>query len=649
MKRLSILAAIFMAIASLLGACATKTVQAVVPAPAAPAQPEPAIAALVPVAPPASGTDAPKIEMSAVNPDADGFWPAPGSRSSSIAISILIGNAKDLSSWQLDIVPAGPNAAASSPVRSFAGSVGDRPASISWDGRGADGKLVPQGMYIARLSAQYAGGKLPRLTLLSRSFALSLSPPDPLLVVDPAHLEPSESGVKAPLSFEIDGRPALAGLDSWKLDLVGPDGRLFRSFEGAWPSRGSPAPFSWDGSSDSGAFVQPGARYAAILSLRDIYGNAASTQVSVAVANLPYAPERSSVQPWTSGFSPNGDKVMDEMDFTLVFGQRASVRSWRLEIAHAEKGLVRVYKGSAPDLPDSLSWDGTMATGNPAPEGRYIATLSIDYGSSFSPTVVRSPPFILDVTSPSLSFSSTPALFSPGPDAAGGEDSVLSMNLSASSPLARVTDWSVEIIDPGDHVFARLGGAWPVSGVLAPATWDGIGSDGSLVESAETYRLVARVRDEFGNSSMDESKVETDILVVKDGDRYRVDVASIVFKGYTDDYQDLPPEQAARNLLTLDRLATKFAKFPEYRIRLVGHAVMVNWDDPNLGGPEEEKILLPLSRARAAAIAKALSARGIDAGRMTVEGVGSSRQVVPDSDIVNRWKNRRVEFYLEKP
>jgi outer membrane protein OmpA-like peptidoglycan-associated protein len=75
---------------------------------------------------------------------------------------------------------------------------------------------------------------------------------------------------------------------------------------------------------------------------------------------------------------------------------------------------------------------------------------------------------------------------------------------------------------------------------------------------------------------------------------------------------------------------------------------MINWDDPALGKPEQAKILVPLSRARAAAIAKALSARGLGASRMIIEGVGAADPVVPDGDLVNRWKNRRVEFYLEK-
>jgi hypothetical protein len=29
-------------------------------------------------------------------------------------------------------------------------------------------------------------------------------------------------------------------------------------------------------------------------------------------------------------------------------------------------------------------------------------------------------------------------------------------------------------------------------------------------------------------------------------------------------------------------------------------------------------------------------------------GVGADNPVVPDSDFANRWKNRRVEFYLIK-
>jgi flagellar motor protein MotB/flagellar hook assembly protein FlgD len=595
-----------------------------------------------------SSAEALAVEPSAIGVDTEGFWPSSESRIKSVSISTFVGNAKDLRSWKVEIFSEGAKGQA---VQAFTGKAGDAPSVFVWDGTGSDGKLAAEGRYVALLSATYSDSSLPSLSIASKPFSLSLSGPEPILVIDPQRLEPMSGGVKAPLSFEIDGRSVAARLKSWRLDIVGADGKVFRAYAGEWPVSGVPAALSWDGTSESGALVQPGRRYAVILSLSDEYGHPASTQGTVSVADLPYAPERSSVQPWTNGFSPDGHKVMDEMDFSLAFGQRASVRSWRLDIAHEGKGLVVSFRGSAPDLPSSLAWDGKTASGATAPEGRYTATLAVDYGSDFSPALARSAPFVLELSPPALSLSSSTKLFSPDASGSGGldgPDSTLTLGLVASSRLGRIVDWSIEVIDPGEQVFKSFGGPWPSSGSLPPIEWDGIGTDGSLIASAESYRLVARCRDEFGNSSEARSGFDTDILVLKDGDRYRVDVASIVFRGNTDDFEHVPPEQAAQNRLTLDRLAAKFSKFPGYRIRLVGHAVMINWDDPSLGKSEQEKALIPLSRARAAAIAKALAERGIEASRMSIEGVGASKQVVPDSDTANRWKNRRVEFYLEK-
>ena len=657
----SILCVASIACAFALSACQTKAVPAAGPAPeSAPAATPAAVPDGEPDAKPGPGTDeplpvpgpettsgpglpaagvpesTPLPEPSAVIPDAEGFWPAPGSRAREISISVLVGNEELIRSWKVEMISA-----AGAVAKVFAGDAGGLPETLTWNVIGPDGKTAREGPYTARLSADFDRG-LASVSLKSRPFALCLSPPEPVLYANPSRLEPGPEGMKNPVVFEPDARPALARLESWRLDVVGPDGRILRSFGGPWPSEGSPAPVLWDCRSDTGAAVEAGKRYAAILSVGDVYGHAASAQAVVAVADLPFAPERSSVRPWTNGFSPNGDRVMDGMDFSLGFGQRAAIRSWRLEISQAGKGTVRGFHGSAPDLPESLSWDGKDSSGAPAPEGRYIATLNVDYGSAFSPAVARSPSFILDVTPPPLRLFSSPGIFSP--------EAPLSIRLDtdaagdASSAPGRVTDWSVEVLDPGNGVFARFGGAWPAEVI----SWDGRDADGNLVESAETYRIVARARDEFGNPSQVEGQAESDILVVREGNRYRVDVASILFKGYTADFEDLPAEQVAGNRRTLDRLAAKFARFPDYRIHLVGHAVMINWDDPNLGKPEQAKILIPLSRQRAAAIARALAERGIAESRMSVEGVGASRPVVPDSDLANRWKNRRVEFYLEK-
>ncbi|MGD0727263.1 MAG: hypothetical protein ABSB63_17050 [Spirochaetia bacterium] len=54
------------------------------------------------------------------------------------------------------------------------------------------------------------------------------------------------------------------------------------------------------------------------------------------------------------------------------------------------------------------------------------------------------------------------------------------------------------------------------------------------------------------------------------------------------------------------------------------------------------------SLVRADAVKKALVDRGLDAEKLTTDGVGASDQLVPDSNIKDRWQNRRVALFLEK-
>ncbi len=615
------------------------------PEPAAPAQPEPA--------------EAPKppsiaAEKSALRAESSGFWPSPESRRRTIQFSLLFGNDSAVKSWKLDILSVVGNAAPAAnaaPVKRFQGAGADRPASLSWDGTKTGGGAAPEGSYLARLSIDY-GGTLPPATLDSNRFVLSIAAPEPFIYADPSRFEPSADGVTRPLSLEIGAKPGLARIDSWSVEILDPLGSLFRSFSGDWPA----APLAWDGRSTGGAYVEPGRRYTAILDVTDEFGHAATTRLSIPVSPLPYATERSSVSPWTTGFSPNGDKTMDQMDFSLGFGNRDAVASWKLELQAADKSVARSWTGSGPAgaagaaLPAQLSWDGRTDSGTPAPDGRYVAVLTIDYGKRYAPETTRSPSFALDVTPPELSVSVSPELFSPDGDGFGD---VCEFRFEAKTDLARVVDWSVDLYNAELGLFARLDGPWPIAGSAAAATqgvatWNGRGASGEVVDSAEEYPFVARVRDEFGNIGQARGSIATDILAIKEGDRYRISVTSIVFKGFTADFVDIDPKLAAQNIRTLDRIAAKLAKFPGYRVELVGHAVMLNWDDPVKGEIEQREVLIPLSNARARAIVSALRERGVEVDRMRTEGLGAVSPVVPDSDLKNRWKNRRVDFYLDK-
>lgn len=132
----------------------------------------------------------------------------------------------------------------------------------------------------------------------------------------------------------------------------------------------------------------------------------------------------------------------------------------------------------------------------------------------------------------------------------------------------------------------------------------GLSPNGDTQHSTIDFSLV------FGNPSPSPSHcslVPVDILVERTATGFRILSSRIFFQAYTTDYQDVKPELAA-----------------------------------------QKDVLIPLSKARAEAVMKALVDRGLNSSRFTRDGVGASDQLVPDSNLADRWLNRRVAFFLEK-
>jgi hypothetical protein len=218
------------------------------------------------------------------------------------------------------------------------------------------------------------------------------------------------------------------------------------------------------------------------------------------------------------------------------------------------------------------------------------------------------------------------------------------MTIAPAASEAKLDSWSLEIYDPGGNLFKTFDGKWPTDSVA----WDGKGIKGDLVVSAEDYPLVAKLRDEFGNVGLVKSTIPIDIIVIKEADGYRIPNSRVYFKAFTADYHDVAPDLAAQNSTRLDRLAETLKKFPGYKIKILGHAVMIHWDDPVLGKIEEDSVLVPLSKARAEAIKQAMAERGLDPAMIETDGVGAADPLVPDSDYADRWQNRRTAIFLVK-
>lgn len=572
----------------------------------------------------------PGAENSSIDARRGGFSPTSQSVKNSLDLIMVIGSKKSLVSWQVQVQSASTGA-----VRSYSGDAGNVPSLLQWDGKDDKGALVAEGSYYATLSVDYGKAFKPAKAQ-SRPFSLVTSAPSGSITVDPPSIALAELGPKKPVAFTIQAKSPFAQISDWILTVMDGSGKPLATFKANWPNNKA----SWDGSTADGAPLVPNAHYAVQAKVQDEYGNVGVLQGSLATDGLPAATEPSTVTALAAGFAPGGDRPGEVMRFDLSVGNAESLASWRLEIVASDGTTAKTMSG-VKSVPHALSWDGKTDAKTYAREGMYKAVLSLDYGFNFAPTKASSAQFALDITPPAGTLSFSTDLFSPDGD--GSSDSI-TITMGGSSRLARIQSWTMTVYDPGNNPFMSWKGSWPA----APITWDGIGSSGDSVESASDYPVVLVLRDEFGNLGESRKTIKTDILVIKVGEGYRIRVPSIVFKSFTADYKDVPADQAQRNLDTLDLLARKLARFPDYQIRLEGHAVMINWDNKAKGEAEQRVVLIPLSQARADAIKAALVERGIPAANISSEGVGAKDPIVPDSDFANRWKNRRVEFFLVK-
>ena len=417
-------------------------------------------------------------------------------------------------------------------------------------------------------------------------------------------------------------------LERWELQIRGANGTPVRSYEGVAP----PESFFYDGT-DEEEEVLPDGTYRAVLMLS--YEGGQEPEVSSDPFTVDTNPPRATVRVEASVFSPD----RNGMDDTVRVRQSSSEeREWVGRLSNASGDLVRTERWTGR-VSDFL-WDGTDTAGDTVPDGTYTWTLSaVDEAENAArPATAR---IILDTSPPQVDIALTPLPFTPDGD---GENDVLSIRLTMTDE-SRVRDWEATIYDPTGAPFA----SWEGPGVPRDEIrWNGRSGEGELVQSAEEYRLVVRATDRVFNTAEAEARVPVGLLLIREEDRLRIRVSSIYFVPYTADYVNLEPEQAQRNLETLDRLAELLREFPEHSVRIEGHAVHVLWEDPERREREQREVLIPLSLSRAEAIRDALVDRGINRDRMSVAGLGGSQPVVPHGDMVNRWKNRRVEFILRE-
>ena len=243
---------------------------------------------------------------------------------------------------------------------------------------------------------------------------------------------------------------------------------------------------------------------------------------------------------------------------------------------------------------------------------------------------------------PVLGVSLSSRYFSPDGD---GVDDILTITLSCRSE-APVSNWSFEIYEPEppNLVFHQWSGSGNPPATL---TWDGKNKEGELVQSASIYPFTFAAKNNQGNGAEYKGFIETDILIIKEGDVLRVQVPSIYFPPNRGDFNGLDAGLSASNQFVLGKIAVTLNRFRDYKVRIEGHA---NITAATLEARIKEQVeeLQPLSEVRSRTVQDYLVNLGVDRTRLSYFGIGGARPVVPYVDHDNWWKNRRVEFILIK-
>ncbi len=511
---------------------------------------------------------------------------------------------------------------------------GDVPENFTWDGFTGSGDRAEDGAYTAVLEVTNLNGN--RNTAQTQPFTVDTAGPRVVLEAEYDIFSPEGDGRRDTVTFKVSESTSE---ELWEGRVKNSNGETVKTT--AW--QGEARNFVWDGTDSAGNIV-PDGTYTYQVYATDRAGNYA--EADTGRITLDTSVTKLFVTTDSDKLSPNGDGVYEKITFSTIVTRRPGLERWSLEMVDA-RGTVQRRFGGENEIPTRIEWNGRNEDGDYY-ESEYKARFTAEYRKGNRPSV-ESLPFTLDVSAPRTSIDISPVPFSPDNDGVDDELSIM-IGVSDNNDIER---WSFIIFDaersgadpsnaPRFRVFSGTGQPTP------EIVWDGRSDGGELVYAAMDYPYRFEVRDTFGNTAVETGKIPIDVLVIREGNLLKIKIANINFKPNTADYVDDDPSITERNEYVLDRLAEILKKYRQYSITIQGHANVTRFWDPVLAEEEQREELLPLSEQRARKVMDSLIDRNISRDRLSAEGVGGSQPLVPFDDADNRWKNRRVEFILEK-
>ncbi len=517
------------------------------------------------------------------------------------------------------------------------------PKNFVWDGKDSGKIICEDGTYMAQLSVTTSNGS--KTSASTPAFVLDTVAPSIVTEIPWTTFSADGDGNQDTIPVAIK---ECTNEKLWTMEIRGQNGKSIKKI--SW--NGSKSELEWDGTDESGNIAADGIYSINFYSTDDAGNSFKATLKDIVLDNRE---TKTYITAENEGISPNGDGFLDTQEFAISVTVPDSIASWNFDIRKEDGSSV--YGWSNEDsayLPEKITWNGADRNGN-ACEGTYTGTLNITYTKGNRISAV-STPFVCTATPPQLKVKKVPEeYFSPDNDGVA-DDQYIQLEYSTKT---KIKNWSFIIRDPKGKDFWKTSGKSQITKNIA---WDGLSNtqkdangNAERVQSAMDYPYEFTVTDNLGMTSVEKGMISVDVLVIREGNILKMAVPSIIFESDAANFQDisgkLTQEQIDKNLRTLNRIADILKKFKDYKVTIVGHANRLT------NNPEEETVdnprnwgraSTPLSKERADAIKTYLISRGVSANNLATDGRGGTQPVVNPTDKDNNWKNRRVEFLLEK-
>ena len=562
----------------------------------------------------------------------DAFNPFGDGNKKTITFSPIVKTESQVSKYDLAIKDASGNV-----IKTFNGT-GKLPSKFTWNGMADDGEKAKDGLYSAEMHIVSTNGT--ESTAATQNILLDSV--YPTVVTDTPYVlfSPNEDSKKDVLPIDINSSKE----DLWIGTFISNSTKqVVKSL--TWS--GNAESFNWDGSDEAGNTVADGL-YTFEITTTDVAGN--KTSATVNEIEIDTRVPNAYITAEYEVFSPNNDENLDTQLFSVNSTLLDGLESWTVQIKEKDtNAIVKEWDSSNGEpLPAVIEWDGTDST-DKIVEGILIANLVLHYTKG-DMVDVSTTPFLSTITPPELSVATAPNYFSPDND---GIDDELFINLTGKSVIP-FKSWKFDIYDPNNNMFWNTQGKETIAETIV---WDGRSNTGELVQSASDYKYKFTVTDILGMSTTIEGIISVDVLVIRIGDVLKMQVPSIIFRSDNADFmgKDEDPKRGLEksvidnNERVLKRIAEILEKFKSYNVTIEGHANNLSGTEAEETSTENNNIpLVPLSEDRAQYVKDKLIEYGTSASRLDIIGMGGRVPVANRDDRANWWKNRRVEFILNK-